>query len=105
MVFRITPNLGPELDQQGPGYYDLDSARATPQLGVVVRGDDGGEYRWVSASAAIAATATTGTRVILTFPANTVATGAGEYWTPPGVPVASGAATWVRRGAYNAAPA
>lgn len=104
MVFRITPSLGPDIEQKGPGYYDLDQPRASYQPGSVVRGSDGGEYFWMQASGAIAATATTGTQVALNFANKTVATGTGGFWTPPGVAVASGEYVHVRRGAYNVTP-
>ena len=60
--------------------------------GTTVLGDDGAEYVYATASAAIAAGAT----VILTRPAMTVATGAGGF-TAPNVAVPSGASAWVRR--------
>lgn len=119
--FRTTPQLGPQLDDVFVGlpYWDLTgvqgaTAIATPlsgitspsyKLGNVERGDDGGEYIWVKASADIAATATTGTQVAITFPAYTVATGTGGWYAPPGVAVPNGAYFHIRRGAYNAAPA
>lgn len=105
MVYRITPNLGPDIDQVGPLYYDNGQPGISYQLGTVVRGSDGGEYYWVQASANIAATNTTGTQVSLTFPAYTVATGSGGFYTPPGVAIAEGEYVHVRRGAYNATPA
>ena len=109
--FRTTPQLGPQLDEVFTGlpYWDLGMLRtdATPsyKLGDVERGDDGGEYIWVQASANIAATATTGTQVTITFPAYTVATGAGGWYTPVNTAIVSGQYFHVRRGARNAAPA
>lgn len=119
MAKRITPTLGPDLDQVWPAtgaYWDNQLANTSIsgvtlqpsyELGTVVRGDDGGEYYYVKASANIAATPTTGTEVDLTFPAYTVATkaGAGGFWTPPGTAVVSGEYVHVRRGAFNATPA
>ena len=110
--FRTTPQLGPQLDDTFVGlpYWDqslnLNATDLEPsyKLGNVERGDDGGEYFWVKASANIAATATTGTQVTVTFPAWTVATGAGGFYTPPGVAITSGDYFHVRRGAYNATP-
>lgn len=118
--FRTTPQLGPQLDDVFVGlpYWDLTglpgaTAVATPlsgvtspsyKLGNVERGDDGAEYFWVKASADIAATATTGTQVTLTFPAYTVATGAGGFYTPVNTAIVTGSYFHVRRGAYNAAP-
>lgn len=118
--FRTTPQLGPQLDDLFVGlpYWDLTgiagaTAVATPlsgitspsyKLGNVEMGDDGGEYFWVKASADIAATATTGTQVTITFPAYTVATGAGGFYTPVNTAIVTGTYFHVRRGAYNAVP-
>lgn len=105
MVFRITPSLGPDIEQTGPMYYDNEQDGVSYELGTVVRGNDGGEYFWAQASANIAATATTGTQVTVTFPAWTVATGAGGFYTRPGVAYSTGDIMHVRRGAANATPA
>jgi len=106
--FRTTPQLGPQLDDVFVGLPHWDPPNVTEpsyQLGNVEMGDDGGEYIWVQASAAISATSTTGTQVTITFPAYTVATGSGGFYTPPGVAIASGTYFHARRGAYNAVPA
>lgn len=116
--FRTTPQLGPQLDDvfTGMPYWDMfnvtDGATVVSgisspsyKLGTVEMGSDGGEYFWVQASADIAATATTGTQVTLTFPAYTVATGAGGFYTPVNTAILSGQYFHVRRGAYNATPA
>lgn len=116
MVFRITPSLGPQLDEAFPAegaYWDNQLAIGYPaatlepsyKLGSVVRGNDGGEYFYVKASAAISATATTGTQVTLTFPGYTIATGAGGFYTTPNLAVPINGYIHVRRGAYNATPA
>lgn len=113
--FRTTPNLGPALDDVYPAMPFWDSqlgvssggvatAEASYRLGNSEIGSDGGEYIWVRASAIIAATATTGTQVTITFPAYTVATGAGGFFTPVNKAVASGEYIHVRRGAHNAVP-
>lgn len=115
--FRVTPQLGPQLNQVFTGlpYWDMTGVRkngvpvagiTSPsyKLGDVEMGDDGGEYFWVQASADIAATATTGTQVTITFPAYTVATGAGGFYTPVNTAITSGQYFHVRRGAYNALP-
>lgn len=114
MAFRTTPQLGPALDTVYAviPYWDEHLTRSTAanlvdpsyRLGNVERGSDGAEYTWVKTSAAVAATATTGTQVTVTTPAFTVATGTGGFYTPPGVAVASGSFVHVRRGAYNAVP-
>ncbi|OYZ94074.1 MAG: hypothetical protein B7X99_15375 [Rhizobiales bacterium 17-65-6] len=114
--FRTTPNLGPELDRVYPAmpFWDaqlgvssggVSTAEASYRLGNVEMGSDGGEYIWVKASADIAATATTGTQVTITFPAYTVATGAGGFFTPVNTAILTGQFFHVRRGAYNAVPA
>ena len=114
--FRTTPNLGPALDtvytampfwdaQLGVASGGVANAEASYRLGNSEIGSDGGEYFWVKASADIAATATTGTQVTLTFPAYTVATGAGGFFTEPDKAVAIGDYISVRRGAHNAVPA
>lgn len=117
MAKRITPTLGPDLDQVWPAtgaYWDNQLANTSIsgvtlqpsyELGTVVRGDDGGEYYYVKASAAITGTATTGTAVNITFPAYTIAAGGSTFYTPPDTPVAEGGFVHVRRGAFNATPA
>ena len=113
--FRTTPNLGPELDrvydampfwdaQLGVASGGAATAEASYRLGNSEIGSDGGEYIWVRASAGIAATATTGTQVTITFPAYTVATGAGGFFTPVNTAITSGQYFHVRRGAHNAVP-
>lgn len=107
-VFRATPQLGPGLTAtvDVPAWYEGSQITTpSPQLGTVERGTDGGEYFWVEASADIAATATTGTQVTITFPAYTVATGAGGFYTQPATAITDGEFIWVRRGAWNAIPA
>ena len=83
----------------------VSTAEASYRLGNIERGSDGGEYYFVRASAAIAATPNTGTQVTITYPAYTVATGAGGFFTEPGKAVAAGDYIHVRRGAHNAVPA
>ena len=114
--FRTTPNLGPALNTVYPAMPFWDShlgvssggvanAEASYRLGNKELGSDGGQYYWVKASADIAATATTGTQVTLTFPAYTVAPGAGGFYTPVNTAITTGQYFHVRRGAHNAAPA
>lgn len=105
MVFRITPSLGPDVEQVGPSYFDAGQPGISYELGTVVRGSDGGEYHWVLASADIAATADTGTQVAITQATHTIATGTGGFYTKPATAVASGEYVHVRRGAWNAVPA
>lgn len=111
--FRTTSQLGPQLDDVFTGlpYWDLvlnpDAADNMPsyKLGNKEIGDDGREYWWVQASADIAATANTGTQVIITMPGYTVATGAGGFYTPINTAITSGQYFHVSRGARNAVPA
>lgn len=106
--FRASPDLGPGLTAvyDDPTFYDVQGSTVPSyQLGTQVTGSDGGEYWFVQASADIAATADTGTQVAVTFPAWTVATGSGGYYTPPGQAITSGQFFHVRKGAWNAAPA
>lgn len=94
-TINITPSLGVNLDYSaGVGYWD--KITPSPQLGVVVKGVDGHLYKWVQASALIAAAASPGTAVAITEPAQTAATGAGGYTAPP-AGVASGNYFWARR--------
>lgn len=105
--FRTTPNLGLQLSDVSSGLPYWDNAAITEasyRLGNKELGNDGGEYFFVKASADIAATATTGTQVTITFPAYTVATGAGGFYTPVNTAIKNGDYFHVRRGAYNAAP-
>lgn len=104
MVYRITPSLGPDIEQKGPHYFDAGQPGESYQLGSVVRGSDGGEYFYARATGTIAATADTGTQVAVTFPAWTVETGSGGFYTRPGVAYAAGDLVHVRRGAANATP-
>lgn len=113
--FRTTPNLGLQLSDVSKGlpYWDTQLGLSTQpadlmasyKLGDVEMGSDGGEYFFVKASDDIASTATTGTQVTITYPAYTVATGAGGFYTPPGKAIKSGDYFHVRRGAHNALPA
>ena len=79
MVFRTTPQLGQQLSDVGANYWDelAGITVPSPKPGNKELGSDGGEYWFVTASADIASTATTGTQVALTYPAYTVATGSG----------------------------
>lgn len=104
--FRTTPQLGPQLNEVFTGlpYWDALAGITQPsyKLGNKEVGNDGHDYVWVQASANVASTPTTGTQVTLTEPAFTVATGAGGYYTPPGVAVTAGQYLHVRKGAAGA---
>lgn len=113
--FRTTPQLGPQLSDvfTGVPYWDQGIGIGTPangsgpsyKLGDIEMGDDGREYYWVQASADIAATATTGTQVVITMPGYTVATGSGGFYTPVNTAILTGQYLHVSRGAKNAIPA
>ncbi len=106
--FRTTPQLGPQLNEVFPTlpYWDALAGITIPSYkpGNKEVGSDGHDYVWVQASAAIAATPTTGTQVILTETATNMAaaTGAGGYYTLPGLAIPINGWTHVRKGAANA---
>lgn len=96
--FRTTGQLGPDLHQQvtpGEVWYDNPDL-VSPVVGTRETGDDGHDYVFVRASAAIAS-ATPGTEVTITEPAMTAATGAGGFRAPAGQAVASGDYFWARK--------
>lgn len=96
--FRTTPQLGPQLHQivdDTRVWYDAGN-RVSPVVGTRETGDDGHEYIFVRASAAIAAAASPGTAITITEPAFTAAAGAGGFTAPP-VGVASGDYFWGRK--------
>ena len=101
--FRITPSLGPDLWKASTEFYwdtisvPVNSTAAkvpSYQLGSVVVGNDGHEYKFVQTTGTIAS----GAAVTLTEPANTVATGAGP-WTVPatGASIPAGTFLHVRK--------
>lgn len=105
--FRTTPQLGPQLNEAFTGlpYWDLALPNVTDvepsyKLSNRESGDDGQAYIWVKASAAIAATANTGTQVTVTA-AGTAAAGSGGWYAPP-AGVANGAYFHARSKAWNA---
>lgn len=97
MPFAITPSLGADLEyNDGLPYWDAGRGVPSPQLGVAVVGDDGHLYKWVQASATIAAASAPGTAVTITEPAQTAAAGAGGF-NAPIAGVASGEYFWARK--------
>lgn len=108
MAFRTTPNLGLQLDDVSAGlpYWDSNTGltEASYRLGNKELGSDGGEYWFVRASADIGATDNTGTQVAITYPAYTVATDTGGFYTPPSKAIKEGDYFHVRRGPHNAIP-
>lgn len=98
--FRTTPQLGPNLHQVVDDtnvWYDA-ANRVSPKVGTRETGDDGHEYVFVRASAAIAAASAPGTQVSITEPAMTAASGSGGFYAPV-AGVASGDYFWARKGA------
>jgi hypothetical protein len=55
MPYRITPTLGPDVEQHEEKYYwDLNSKGTSYALGTVVKGSDGHDYIHVKAEADLA---------------------------------------------------
>lgn len=107
--YRTTPQLGPQLDEVFVGlpYWDSQLGvgyTVTPspsyKLGNVETGNDGAFYKWVQASATIAATASTGTQVTATTDGKAAAGSGGWYAPVGGVP--NGAYFHARSKAWNA---
>lgn len=101
MAFHITPSLGPTISINNGalptlGYWDSGRATPSPQLGSVVKANDGHDYILAQASGTVASGAT----VVLTEPAMTFATGAGA-WTAPTFTggFTSGQYAWLRKAA------
>jgi hypothetical protein len=90
MPLQITPSTGVSVGQV---FNSLNPTKQAP-IGTVIKYDDGHDYVFATASAAIAAGPTV---VILTEPAFTMATGAGA-WTYTGtVALAIGDKAWFRK--------
>jgi hypothetical protein len=109
--YRTTPSLGPDLWQvvHASGvWYDGSKQIPSPSTGDVEFGDDGREYMWVQASAAVPVIAAPGTQLTLTVnttdPRMTVAPGSGGWYAPnsaaytSGVPIAAGDRFWACKG-------
>lgn len=81
MVYRITPSLGPDLEQHAlQNYWDLGFPDdPTYALGSKVIGSDGHEYVYVEAAANIASA---GTDVTINETTWVATAGAGTYETP-----------------------
>lgn len=82
MSFRISPSLGPDVEQVGPYYWDLDEPRPTYQIGSKVVGSDGRNYIHVLAGASNIAANTAINVNATTFVATA---GAGPYTTTTAV--------------------
>lgn len=55
MPFRITPSLGPDIEQVGPHYFDADQPGHSYELGSIVHTSDGRHGIFVTAAAGLAA--------------------------------------------------
>lgn len=108
MVFRTTPQLGPQLDEVFTGlpYWDGALGIQNADTGVepsyklnnVEIGDDGALYVWVQAGAAIDA-ATNGTQLVVSAAGQATA-GSGGWYAPP-AGVADNAYFHARNKAWN----
>lgn len=106
MVFRTTPQLGPDVEQvvtaADGSFYD---GIGTPQLGTTCMGSDGRLRMWVEASGTIADAAAPGTQIAITVTGAdnvTAATGAGGWYAPPttvyGTDILAGDRFWATKG-------
>lgn len=103
--FRMTPQLGPQLDTVStgvPGWEAPGITTPSPQLGTKEVGNDGHDYIWVQASAAISAAAGNGTQIVVDEPAMTAAAGSGGWYTQTNVAIAINQYFWARKGALDA---
>jgi len=99
MLFRTTPQLGPQLDQVVPAggvWYDGALQIASPQVGVLEAGSDGHTYMWVvnNSAAELAASARINISDDGDFTVSTSGTGA---WMAPPSAVPVGAGFWARK--------
>jgi len=93
MVFRITPSLGPDLEQFDTDFWFDLTGVDSPLPGAAVLGSDGHKYVFAKAGAAIA---TAGTDVIINETTWVAAVGAGTYETTvAAIPI--NAWTWFRQ--------
>ena len=79
MAFRITPNLGPDLEQFDTDFWFDLTGVDSPLPGAKTHGSDGHSYVFVKAGAAIA---TAGTDVLINETTWVATAGAGTYETP-----------------------
>lgn len=91
MANNITPVLGVDLTFNAATAYD--GKTPTPEIGTVVKGDDGHDYVFALSSATVASS---GTAVVLTEPAMTFAAGAGA-WTTVVANATTGNYCWLKR--------
>ena len=105
MVFRTTPQLGPQVDDVFTGLPGWEAPGVTEpsySLGNKEVGSDGHDYIFVKASADIASASGNGTQVVVDEPAFTAAAGSGGWYAPPGVAITSGQYFHARKGALDA---
>ena len=94
MVHRITPNLGPDLEQVDTGsFYDVGNLKS-PLLGAAVIGSDGHKYVWVITGGSAIATA--GTDVVVNETTWVATAGAGTYETVTAA-IPANSYCWVRQ--------
>lgn len=79
MAFRITPNLGPDLEQFDTDFFYDVTGVDSPLPGAKCHGSDGHAYVFVKAGAAFA---TAGTDVLINETTWVATAGAGTYETP-----------------------
>jgi len=79
MAFRISPNLGPDLEQFDTDFWFDLTGVDSPLPGSTTLGSDGHRYVFVKAGAAFA---TAGTDVVINETTWVATAGAGTYETP-----------------------
>lgn len=79
MVFRITPNLGPDIEQFDTNFWFDPVGTVSPRPGTAIFGSDGHKYVLVQA---VAAVASAGTDVTINETTWVATAGAGTYETP-----------------------
>lgn len=79
MAFRITPSLGPDIEQFDTDFWFDLTGLDSPLPGATVMGSDGHKYVFVKAAALLA---TAGTAVTINETTWIATAGAGTYVTP-----------------------
>jgi hypothetical protein len=94
MVHRITPSLGPDLEQfDTDPFYDVTGV-TSPLLGAAVLGSDGHKYVWVITGGSAIPTA--GTDVVVNETTWVATAGAGTYETVMAA-IPANSYCWVRQ--------
>lgn len=94
MAFRISPNLGPDLEQFDVDFWFDLTGVDSPQLGSTTLGSDGHRYVFVKAGGSAIATA--GTDVVINETTWVATAGAGTYETPVAA-IPANAYFWARQ--------